>query len=76
MIAGETYEPFTVRTLQPDAMTSLFEAAADATEEAILNALCMATTMTGAYGRTSHAMPLDRVRGLMAKYNRAAPGPA
>ena len=55
-----------------DAMTPLFEAAADATEEAILNALCMATTMTGVNGRTSHALPLDRVRELMAKYNRLA----
>jgi D-aminopeptidase len=73
MIAGEPFEPFPVRSLQPDAMTPLFEAAADATEEAIINALCMATTMTGVNGRTSHAMPLDRVRDLMTKYNRPAP---
>jgi D-aminopeptidase len=76
MMRGEMFEPFPVQSLQPDAMTPLFEAASDATEEAILNALCMATTMTGVNGRTSHAMPLDQVRELMAKYNRAAPGPA
>jgi D-aminopeptidase len=45
----------------------LFEAAADATEEAILNALCMATTMVGVNGRTSHALPLDRVKALVDK---------
>ena len=54
-------------------MSPLFEATADATEEAIVNALCMATTMTGVNGRTSHAVPLGRVRELMAKYNRLAP---
>ena len=43
---------------------------ADATEEAIVNALCMATTMTGVNGRTSHALPLDRLQEIMAHYNR------
>jgi D-aminopeptidase len=72
MMRGEMFEPFPVQSLQPDAMTPLFEATADATEEAIVNALCMATTVTGVNGRTSHAVPLDRVRELMAKYNRLA----
>ena len=36
-------------------MTPLFEACAEATEEAILNALCMATTTTGIEG--AHARP-------------------
>src|SRR5215475_13280385 len=36
-----------VRMLNPDAMTGLFRAAAEATEEAILNAMCMAETMSG-----------------------------
>src|SRR5262249_51230419 len=47
-----------VRMLAPAAMTSLFRAAAEATEEAILNALCMAETMTGNDGRTVHPLPL------------------
>jgi D-aminopeptidase len=54
-----------VRMLAPDAMTSLFRAAAEATEEAILNALCMAETMTGREGRTVHALPLDRLQAVM-----------
>jgi D-aminopeptidase len=42
-------------------MTPLFEACAEATEEAILNALCMATTTTGINDRVIHELPLDRV---------------
>ena len=45
-------------------MTPLFEACAEATEEAILNALCMATTTVGIDGRTIHALPLHRVREM------------
>jgi D-aminopeptidase len=46
-------------------MTDLFLAAAEATQEAILNALCMAETMQGRDGRIVHALPLDRLRTLM-----------
>lgn len=71
LMSGELNDPVAVRTLRPDAMTPLFEAAADATEEAIVNALCMATTVTGVNGRTSHALPLDQLQAVMAKYSRA-----
>ena len=47
-------------------ITPLFEACAEATEEAILNAMCMATTTVGIHGRTIHALPLERVRELVA----------
>ncbi len=47
-------------------MSPLFEAAIEATEEAIYNSLCMAETMTGFRG-TVQALPLDRVRALIAK---------
>src|SRR5215467_15196862 len=57
-----------VRMLAPQAMTSLFRAAAEATEEAILNALCMADTMTGKDGRTIHALPLDRLQQVIRRY--------
>jgi D-aminopeptidase len=40
---------------------------ADATEEAILNALCMATTMTGINNRVAYAIPLDRLREIMGR---------
>jgi D-aminopeptidase len=40
----------------------------EATEEAIYNSLFMATTVTGR-GRTVEAIPLDRVRAVLTKYN-------
>jgi D-aminopeptidase len=45
-----------------------FEAVAEAVEEAILNALTMADTMTGYEGRTAHAIPLDRLVEIMQRY--------
>jgi D-aminopeptidase len=62
----------TVRMLPNPAMTPLFEAAAEATEEAIVNALCMATTTTGANGWASHALPLDRLVQVMRRHGRLA----
>ena len=54
--------------LAPDAMTSLFQASAEATEEAILNAMCMAETMTGRDSRTVRALPLDLLQDVMQRY--------
>jgi D-aminopeptidase len=65
--SSAVYTPLDVQMLHHDALTPLFEAAADATEEAIVNALCMATTTTGADGRTAHALPLDRLQALMQR---------
>lgn len=42
-----------------------FEATIDATEEAVIDALLMATTTSGVGGRTIEAVPLDRVRTLL-----------
>jgi len=49
-------------------INALFEAAADATEEAIYNALCMAETMTGFQGHTVEALDLDKLKKIMARY--------
>ena len=49
-------------------LSSLFEAAIDATEEAIINSMTMATTMTGRNGRTMHAIPLDKLKQVMKQY--------
>jgi len=49
-------------------LNSFFEAVAEAVEEAILNALCAAETMTGFKGHTAHALPLDELQRVMAKY--------
>ncbi len=48
-------------------LSPLFEAVIEATEEAICNALCMATTMTGYRGITVEALPLNRVAELLAR---------
>lgn len=55
----------TYRMIANDSLTPLFEACAEATEEAILNSLCMATTTSGIHGRTIHALPLERVCALL-----------
>lgn len=52
--------------LPNELMSPLFQAAIEATEEAIYNSLCMAETMTGFRG-TVKALPLDRVRSIMVK---------
>jgi len=65
---GQNDKIINVNMLAPDAMTSLFQAAAEATEEAILNAMCMAETMTGRNGRTIHALPLDLLQQVMQRY--------
>jgi L-aminopeptidase/D-esterase-like protein len=50
-------------------LTALFEAAIDATEEAILNALVASEASTGAYGLHFPRLPHDRVRELLKKHN-------
>jgi L-aminopeptidase/D-esterase-like protein len=49
-----------------------FEATIQATEEAIVNALVAAETMTGYNGNKVFALPHDRLRTVLAKYNRLA----
>jgi D-aminopeptidase len=68
----DAIEPVAVRAYPNNAISDLFGAVADATQEAIVNALCMATTTVGVNGRTSHAIPLDRLREVMRKYHRLA----
>ena len=57
-----------VKMLAPEAMTNLFLAAAEATEEAILNAMCAAETMVGREGRVIHALPHDLLVKAMKGY--------
>ena len=58
----------TLRMLSPEHITPLFQAAAEATEEAILNALTAAETMTGFAGHTAYALPLDRLVEVVKQY--------
>jgi D-aminopeptidase len=58
-----------LRMLGLDECTPLFQAAAEATEEAIWNAMIAADTMTGFKGHTAHAIPHDRLKAVAAKYH-------
>ncbi len=58
--------------LPNDRMNPLFEATVQATEEAIVNALIAAETMTGVDGHKVIALPHDRLKQVMKKYNRFA----
>jgi L-aminopeptidase/D-esterase-like protein len=49
----------------------LFYATVQATEEAIINAMLAAETMTGADELRVHALPVDRLRAVMSQYGRA-----
>jgi L-aminopeptidase/D-esterase-like protein len=51
--------------LPNDAIDPLFRGVAQATEEAILNALVAAETMTGINGNTVYALPHEAVREMM-----------
>ncbi len=51
-------------------MNPLFKATVQATEEAIINALVAAEDMTGANGNTVYALPHNRLRDILKKYNR------
>jgi L-aminopeptidase/D-esterase-like protein len=51
-------------------MNPLFYATVQATEEAIVNALLAADTMTGANDLRVYGLPVDRLRAAMAKYGR------
>jgi len=53
-------------------ISALFTATAQAVEEAIVNALVGAETMTGANNRTVYAIPHDQLRDVLKKYNRLA----
>jgi L-aminopeptidase/D-esterase-like protein len=53
-----------------DQMNPLFEATVQAVDEAIVNALVAARTMTGLGGRTIEALPHDRLTAILKKYGR------
>jgi len=61
-----------LRMLSNDRNSPLFLATVQATEEAIVNALMAAETMTGIDGNTVYAIPHDRLVKALRKYNRLA----
>jgi D-aminopeptidase len=63
-----------IQMLPNERMNPLFLATVNATEEAIVNAMVAAKTMTGADGHTSVALPHDQVREILKKFHRLADG--
>ncbi len=71
--AGQAAEVAALTMLPNDRMNAIFEATVQATEEAIINALVAAETMTGINNRKVIALPHEKLRQVMRKYGR---GPA
>jgi D-aminopeptidase len=61
-----------VRMLQDERIDPVYQATVEATEEAIINALLAAQTMTGADDLRVPALPHDRLRSILKKYGRLA----
>jgi D-aminopeptidase len=68
--AAGAADTISVRMLSNPRMTPLFSATAQATEEAIVNAMLAADTMTGANDLRVYALPVDRLKAIMKKYGR------
>ncbi|MFH1852117.1 MAG: P1 family peptidase [Candidatus Neomarinimicrobiota bacterium] len=59
-----------IAVLRDEFMNPLFKSVIDATEEAILNSLVAASTITGYKNFTAPALPLEQVKQVLKKYNR------
>ena len=71
LIAHRSTEPaYAVTMLDDDFIDPLFMATVESTEEAVINALVAAETMTGRDGHTAHALPHDLLQDTMARYAR------
>ena len=62
--------PRAVKLLSNDAMSPLFLATIEATEEAVYNSLFRATTVTGRENRTVEALPLEKTLTILRKYGK------
>jgi D-aminopeptidase len=61
-------KPRTRTILPTDAVSPLFQAALEATEEAVYNSLLQATAVNSRFGK-AEAIPLDRVKEILRKYS-------
>jgi D-aminopeptidase len=67
--AGDNLQ--SAQTIGNDAMSPLFEAVVEATEEAIYNSLFKATTVTGRDGHRVEALPIEKTVEILRKYGAA-----
>ncbi len=68
--AGQVDHVVQLQMVPNDMMDPLFAATVQATEEAIVNALVAAQDMTGIDGHHVTALPHERLRAVLAEYNR------
>src|SRR5579859_7208268 len=68
--ADKTPGPNTVQTVSNERISPIFTATVEATEEAIVNAMIGAETMTGRDGHTVIGLPHDKLQQVLKKYNR------
>jgi L-aminopeptidase/D-esterase-like protein len=68
--AADTQGAENLKMVSNENMTHLFLATVQATEEAIINALIAAKTMTGINGTMVHALPHERLQAILRKYSR------
>lgn len=59
--------------LHNDHLNLLFQATAEATEEAILNSIFMATTVEGRDGNTIHAFPIEECKAILNRLSKVQP---
>ncbi len=72
-IGSEEGGLYDLKMLGNSDLNPLFRATVEASEEAVINAMVAAETMTGRNGLKVHAIPHDRLREALRKYNRLAP---
>jgi D-aminopeptidase len=63
----------TIEDLPNDKISPLFQAVAEATEEAVYNAMLQATSMTGVDDHRLEALPLDRLKEILARHGIGPP---
>ncbi|MDQ3321661.1 MAG: P1 family peptidase [Acidobacteriota bacterium] len=68
--SGDNRAPREVKLLSNDAMSPLFLATIEATEEAIYNSLFRAKTVTGRENRTVEALPIEKTITILRKYGK------
>jgi|SRR5579875_142628 len=69
-ISSGAQQSVEVRQLSEESLSPLFEAVAEATEEAVDNSLLRATTVRGREGHIIEALPIRRLKRILGQYNR------
>jgi len=67
--------PLAAEFVDNDSLDDLFEATAQATEEAIVNSMVAARDMTGNDGHVAKALPHDVLQALLKRYGRSGTTP-